>query len=109
MNIVKNGLWGNMGEVEVLIGKLEEVVGGAYQGGSDQVRLIWVGLIKGVGRLRGEVCALGRVIKVFNPECQNALQKTSHLICCSYLVFALLVWNDCTKSHEHYDGGRVNY
>jgi hypothetical protein len=29
----KNGLWGNMGEVEVLIGKLEDVVGGAYQGG----------------------------------------------------------------------------
>ncbi len=31
----KNELWGNMGEVGVLIGKLEEVVGWASQGRSD--------------------------------------------------------------------------
>jgi hypothetical protein len=28
----ENGLWGNMGEIGVLIGKLEEVVGSDYKG-----------------------------------------------------------------------------
>jgi hypothetical protein len=31
----KNGLWGNMGELGVLICEPEEMMGGAYQGGSD--------------------------------------------------------------------------
>jgi hypothetical protein len=65
-----------------MVGESKEVTCRASKGRSNQIPLTKASLVN------KEVCSLGQVIEVCNPNCPGTLQITTHLIHCSCLVFA---------------------
>jgi hypothetical protein len=80
----------------VMVGESNEVISRASKGRSNEIPLTKSSLVN------KEVCSLGLVTAVCNPNFEGTSQITTHLIHCSCLVFATKT--DDIIYHVHFLG-----